>query len=263
MPKLLFRAKSWKWLIVYSLMAGILSSLMVSCGSKATRPVLPQSEQFVLAKKYYDKKKYRPAAEEFQKLIFNYPGATVIDTALYYLANSYFHQEDYATAAGEFKKILSNYANSTWLDEAAYMVAMSDLKQSAPAELDQKFTWLALDEFNEFVETYPDSPLVTEAKNRISELRNKLAKKSYKNGYVYLRTKDYTAALLYFKEILDNYPDTVWAKQALFQIAEVNRFQNKIPEAIEVYKRFLELYPKDKLAAKCKERLSELENKKS
>ncbi len=263
MTKSLFRTPSGKLFVIHIVFLCLLSILIVGCSSKATRPVLPLAEQLALAKKYYDKKKYRQAAEEFQKLIFNYPGATTVDTAVYYLGNSYFKQEDYATAAGEFKKILSNYPNSTWLDEAAYMVAMSDLKQSAPAELDQKFTWLALDEFNEFVETYPDSPLVAEAKNRISELRNKLAKKSYKNGYVYLRTKDYTAALLYFKEILDNFPDTVWAKQALFQIAEVNRFQNKIPEAIEVYKRFLELYPKDKLASQCKERLSELENKKS
>ncbi len=263
MAKSRFKGCCLKSLYIPSVTAVLLSSLILGCGSKTVRPVLPQAEQYSLAKKYYDKKKYRQAVEEFQKLIFNYPGATVVDTALYYLGDSYFRQEDYAAAAGEFKKILSNYPNSAWLDEAAYMVAMSDLKQSAPAELDQKFTWLALDEFNEFVESYPDSPLLPEAKNRISELRNKLAKKSYKNGYVYLRTKDYPAALIYFKEILDNYPDTIWAKQALFQIAEVNRFQNKIPEAIEVYKRFIELYPKDKLAAKCKERLSELESKKS
>ena len=263
MPRLLFRERAVKFPLVYSVLLAIFLGLWAGCGGKAVRPVLPLQEQFTLAKKHYDQKKYRQAIEEFQKLIFNYPGATVVDTAIYYLANSYFNQEDYATAAGEFKKIVSNYPNSTWLDEAAFMVALSDMKQSAPAELDQQFTLLALDEFNEFVETYPNSPLIPEARKKILELRNKLAKKTYKNGYLYLRTKDYPAALLYFKEVLDNYPDTVWAKEALFQIAETNRLQNKILEALEVYKRFVELYPHDKLAAKCKEKIAELENKKS
>ena len=263
MLKLRFRLKSINHFLVYSVLMAVLVGLLSGCGGKAVRPVLPLSEQYTLAKKHYDQKKYRQAIEEFQKLIFNYPGATVVDTAIYYLANSYFNQKDYATAAGEFKKILTNYPNSTWLDDAAFMVALSDMKQSAPAELDQQFTILALDEFNDFVETYPDSPLVPQAREKISELRNKLAKKTYKNGYLYLRTKDYPAALLYFKEVLENYPDTVWAKEALFRIAEANRLQNKIPEALEVYKRFMELYPKDKLAAKCKEKISELENKKS
>lgn len=249
--------------LVYSVILAILLGILTGCGGKAVRPVLPLQEQFSIAKKHYDQKKYRQAVEEFQKLIFNYPGATVVDTAIYYLADSYFNQKDYAAAAGEFKKIVTNYPNSNWLDEAAFMVALCDMKQSAPAELDQQFTLLALDEFNEFVETFPDSPLAPQAREKILELRNKLAKKNYKNGYMYLRTKDYPAALLYFKEVLENYPDTVWAKEALYQIAEANRLQNKIPEALEVYKRFVELYPKDKLASKCKEKISELENKKS
>lgn len=263
MPKLPFSAKSLKYVLIYSVFAAIFLGLLAGCGGKSVRPVLPLQEQYSLAKKHYDQKKYRQAVEEFQKLIFNYPGATVVDTAIYYLADSYFNQKDHAAAAGEFKKIMTNYPNSTWLDEAAFKVALSDMKQSPPAELDQQFTLLALDEFNEFVETYPDSPLVPEAKNKILELRNKLAKKTYKNGYLYLKTKDYPAALLYFKEVLENYPDTVWAKEALYRIAEANRLQNKIPEALEVYKRFVELYPKDKLASKCKEKISELENKKS
>lgn len=263
MPKLMFRAKSLKYPLVYSVITAFLLGLLYGCGGKSVRPVLPLQEQFVLAKKYYDQKKYRQSVEEFQKLIFNYPGATVVDTAIYYLSDSYYKQKDYATAAGEFKKIVTNYPASSWLDEAAFMVALCDMKQSAPAELDQQFTLLALDEFNEFAEAFPDSPLAPEAREKILELRNKLAKKTYKNGYLYLRTKQYPAALLYFKEVLDNYPDTVWAKEALYQIAETNRLQNKIPEALEVYKRFVELYPKDKLAAKCKEKISELENKKS
>ena len=263
MLKLQPRAKFLKYPLVYSIITAFLLGLLYGCGGKSVRPVLPLQEQFTIAKKYYDQKKYRQAVEEFQKLIFNYPGATVVDTAIYYLAISYSNQKDYAAAAGEFKKIVSNYPNSSWLDEATFMVALCDMKQSAPAELDQQFTLLALDEFNEFVETYPDSPFTSQAREKISELRNKLAKKSYKNGYLYLRTKDYPAALLYFKEVLENYPDTVWAKEALYQIAEANRLQNKIPEALEVYKRFVELYPKDKLASKCKEKISELENKKS
>ena len=263
MPKSRFRVKFLKGLLVYFVLGSILLGLLAGCGGKSVRPVLPLQEQFSIAKKHYDQRKYRQAVEEFQKLIFNYPGATVVDTAIYYLANSYYNQKDYAAAAGEFKKIVTNYPASTWLDEAAFMIALSDLKQSPPAELDQQFTLLALDEFNEFVETFPDSPLVPQAKEKILELRNKLAKKTYKNGYLYLKSKDYPAALLYFKEVLENYPDTVWAKEALYQIAEANRLQNKIPEALEVYKRFVELYPKDKLASKCKEKISDLENKKS
>src|SRR5574341_1590032 len=105
MPRSLFKACSWKAVGILPVASAIRAGLIWGCGGKAVRPVLPQAEQYSLAKKYYDKKKYRQAAEEFQKLIFNYPGATVVDTALYYLGESYFHQEDYPSAAGEAGKL--------------------------------------------------------------------------------------------------------------------------------------------------------------
>jgi len=224
---------------------------------------LDAEDQFALAKREFEIKHYDQAMIEFQKLIFNYPGAVFIDSAQYLLGMSYYNQEEYPLAIVEFNKLLSSFPTSQLSDDAAFMRAFGDFKMSAKAELDQKHTLQAIEELQSFLDDYPASDRAKEAFDLLKECRSKLAKKAYKNGHLYFKRKQYEAALIYLKDVINGYHDTEWAAPSQFQIAEVYFKQKKFDQAKTEYQKFLESFPQDKLAKKAKERLEKLNSKKS
>jgi outer membrane protein assembly factor BamD len=235
---------------------------LMACGPKGPSLILDAEDQFALAKSEFEKKHYDQAVIEFQKLIFNYPGAIFIDSAQYLLATSYFNQKDYPLAVTEFNKLLSSFPTSRLSDDAAFMVAFCDFKMSARAELDQERTSKALEELKNFLDDYPESDRANEAQDLLNECRTKLAKKVYENGRLYLKMEKYEAALIYLKDVINEYHDTKWAAPAQFHIAEIYFKQKKYDPAKEEYQKFLEDFPQDKLAGKAKGRLETLNSKK-
>jgi len=235
----------------------------MACGPKQANLILDAEDQFALAKREFEKKHYEQALIEFQKLIFNYPGAAFIDSAQYLLGMSYYNQKEYPLAIVEFNKLLSSFPTSQLSDDAAFVRAFCDFKMSARAELDQKHTLQAIEELQSFLDDYPTSDRAKEAFDLLKECRSKLAKKAYKNGHLYFKRKQYEAALIYLKDVINGYHDTEWVAPAQFQIAEVYFKQKKYDQAKEEYQKFLENFPQDKLAKKAKERLEKLNSKKT
>jgi outer membrane protein assembly factor BamD len=257
-PTLLHFLKEIRFLVGIPLFFLILS---MACGPKAPSLVLDAEDQFALAQGEFEKKHYDKAVMEFQKLIFNYPGAIFIDSAQYLLGMSYFDQKDYPLAQGEFNKLLSSFPTSQLSDDAAFMLAFCDYKMSPRAELDPERTIKAIEELNTFLDDFPQSERAKEAQDLVQEGRSKLAKKAYENGRLYFKMKQYDAALIYLKDLINEYHDTKWAAPAQFQIAETYLKQKKFDQAKEEYQKFLENFPKDKLVGKAKKRLEKLDSK--
>ncbi len=259
-PSILHFSKDIKLLLCLSLFLLVFS---MACGPKQTNLILDAEDQFALAKREFEKKHYDQAIIEFQKLIFNYPGAVFIDSTQYLLGMSYFNQKDYPLASVEFNKLLSSFPTSQLSDDAAFMVAFCDFEMSVKAELDQSHTLKAIEELQRFLDDYPTSDRAKEAFGLLNLCRTKLAKKAYKNGWLYFKRKQYEAALIYLKDVINGYHDTEWAVPAQFQIAEVYFKQKKYDQAKTEYQKFLENFPQDKLAKKAKERLEKLNSNKT
>ena len=259
-PSILHFPKHVKPLLYFSLLFLV---LQMACGPKQTNLILDAEDQFALAKREFEKKNYDQAIIEFQKLIFNYPGAVFIDSTQYLLGMSYFNQKDYPLASVEFNKLLSSFPTSQLSDDAAFMVAFCDFEMSVKAELDQSHTLKAIEELQRFLDDYPASDRAKEASDLLNLCRTKLAKKAYKNGWLYFKRKQYEAALIYLKDVINGYHDTKWVAPAQFQIAEVYFKQKKFEQAKTEYQKFLENFPQDKLAKKAKERLEKLNSNKT
>ncbi len=243
-----------KWICL-----GLLPLLLSCAAARKETPVLGAEDQFALAKKEYDKKKYSSSATEFQKLIFNYPGAAFVDSAQYLLGMCYFQNKDYSSSVGEFKKVLSSFSESPLAADASFMIAYAHYKDSPKPELDQTNTLKAIQELKVFLDEYPENGHAQEAQELLFQARSKLAQKLYKNGRIYYKLKRYDAALIYLQEVLEQYSDTRYAAQARFLIAESYREQKKNDLAELEYRKFLEKYPGDKLARKVKSRLDKLD----
>jgi len=226
--------------------------------SKTVKSSLPCREQFDLARSEFEREKYSRAVEQFKLFLFDCPGANLVDTAQFFLSMSYYHEKDYPTAAAEFRKLLNSFPTSEFSDDALFMVGLSDFEQSAGAQLDQTYTLLAMDQFRDFIDIYPLSPLLAEAQKYLQACRDKLAEKAFLNARVYFRLKNYKSSRIYLDELLAGYPDSEWAGQAQFLLAESYRLESQGEKALNEYQKVLDNYTDVKLAQESHKRIQEI-----
>jgi outer membrane protein assembly factor BamD len=233
--------------------------LLLSCSPPPPAGKLDAEDQFLLALERYHQEKYEEASQQFQKLIWNYPGSDYVDDAQYYLADCYRNLEDYPTAIVEYGRLLRNYSQSPLAPSAQYHLAMCYFKQSLPPHLDQNFTNKAIAELEFFLDEYPQSDLVPQAEDLMLKARTKLAKKGYDNARLYLKMDSYQATVIYIEEILDKYGDTSWAVHARYLLGECYRHQEQWQQALDAYRGALEMSPPKKLRRQAEARIEQIE----
>ena len=202
---------------------------------------------------FYMEEDYTEAANAFDTVTRLGRGTDYGQEAQYYLAESYYKNQQYLLAASEYDRFVSLYPNDERRQEAEFKAAMSYYHQSPRYKLDQSATRNAIERFQLFNNRYPDSELVTESADKIDELRNKLARKTYEAAQFYVRTDQYLAATIYLEETIDQYPESEWAEKALVDLIKtyVTYADNSVPErqeeryskAVDTYDKFLQLFP--------------------
>jgi len=213
--------------------------------------------------KYYNEEKFLKSQAELQRLIYSFPGQPFIDTAQFYMSMSLYNMKRYPEAVGEFRRLLTAYPSSAFADNAQYQLGMCHYEQSPGYARDQEDTYTAIDEFSVFLSRYPQSDLADSARTKLNEMYDKLAKKTFKNGELYLKLHDYDPALLYFDQVRDNYPDTEWAHRALYYSGEAMLGLNRKSDALETFQNFVIAFPDHELSKKAREKIEKLQSPES
>ncbi len=199
------------------------------------------------------------AAENFQRIVTNYPGFHLVADAQYHLAEAHFCNGDYMSAIVGYQRVMDVYLSSKWVERAQFKISEAYFEQLRRSELDQTETYEALVRFRGFIEDNPDSPLVEEARKRIASCRSRLARKQYLNAELYFQQNYLEAAALTFKQVMRNYSDTPWYYEALARMGEIARRKEDPQQAKTYWEEVLEADNKDeKLKQKVEEQLKEL-----
>jgi outer membrane protein assembly factor BamD (BamD/ComL family) len=143
------------------------------------------------------------------------------------------------------------------------MSAKSHAKLSPKYQLDQTNTYKAIESFQTFVNSYPESNRVDTANNEFTQLRKKLEKKMLKNADLYYKTEMYKAAATYYKNILVDYPDTDDPDYIYFMIVKAydKYAKNSMPgkkaeryhDVSKAFDDFQYRFPKSKYLLEAKE----------
>jgi outer membrane assembly lipoprotein YfiO len=96
------------------------------------------------------------------------------------------------------------------------------------------------------VELYPDSPLAPQAEKGIQHMLEWLAAKDYLVGVHYVRRKAPDSAILYFKDVIKNYPETEHARESYLRLVEVYRSINYRDDARDACTTLHQKYPGDR-----------------
>ncbi len=218
-------------------------------------------ERFDAAIEIFEKKEYSKAKVQFQILTLNYMGTLIADKSQYFLAESHFGLKEYIIAASEYEKLVRNYPRSEFVDDAQYKLGLCFYELSPIYSLDQKYTIMALNELQKFLEEYPGSNLKSEGEKILAKCRAKLAKKDFRNAEQYRKSSFFSAAIIYYDEVLDNFYDTPYAEEALYRKGFCLMKLQKWEEAQQLYEVFLAKYPDSRFAESVKDDLRIIQTK--
>lgn len=232
----------------------LLSLLISSCSNYQKLLKSTDNEQkYETAIKYFEEKDYYRAIQLFDQLQPYYKGTEKAEKIAFYYAYAHYEQRDYILASYYFKQFATNYPNSRNAEEAAFLSAYCNYLDSPPTSLDQNVTLDAIKGLQLFIDQYPRSSRVANANELIDELRLKLETKAYDIADLYLKMEDYKAAIIGFKNLLKDYPDTRYREIAMFNVAKAsfyyaerstaNKQQERYQSAADAFDNFLASFP--------------------
>lgn len=207
----------------------------------------------------YAKKKYEKAIPLYEQLLTVLKGQQNVDDIYYKYANSHYLNGSYELASFYLRSFYNTYPASSHAEQAAFDEAMCYLKQSPRYSLEQTSTQKAIDAFAGFVNKYPKSTMMSQANDKVDELRAKLRKKSYESAYLYYKIGQYHAAAIAFENFLVDYPEYENAEKLNFLIVKsLKKFaegsysekqEERIKEEKAAYESFKSKYPNSQYMA--------------
>jgi len=229
------------------------------CGEQYAGP--PQDSpqgQLEYARHLLERGSYYDAISELTLFTAENPGSVLLDTALFYLGEAYFGRHEYAVAAAEFERLLREFPGSGHAPAARYSLGVAYDEQSLSAELDPTMTERAIEQFLLFMRLHPESQHVPAARERVNELQDKMAKKTYLSARLYMKLKQPEAARFYFDIVTSEYPGTQWAPKALYETGQAFEIEGNNTAAIGRYKELARIHPGSEEARLAQERLRDL-----
>jgi outer membrane protein assembly factor BamD len=221
--------------------------------------------------------KYDVARLSLQTLINTYPDSEYVARAKLAIGDSWYNEGGTAAMAqaeSEYKDFITFFPNMPEAAEAQMKIANIHFKEMEKADRDPTHARRAEEEYRQMILQFPDSPLVPQAKERLLEVQEILARREYLIGHFYYLRDSYAAAIARLKSVTDTYPLYSDADEALLELGaayekEIDLVRrSRLPEtakgalikgytegAVAAYDRILTRYPLEPRAPDARKRL--------
>ncbi len=222
--------------------------LLVISGCETPEKVLKSRDMMykeAKAREWYNKKEYFKCIPVLEELIGLMKGRQSVEELYYMYCMANYKQGDYMISAYHFKNFYDQYTSNTHAEECLYMYAKSYQMLSPKPELDQTYTYKALEAYAFFLSMYPDNNYVKETNEAVQKLRRKLEKKALASAELYYKTANYKAAATSYENLLRDFPDIDEVEKVSFMIVKANLkyAENSIPtRKAERYNHVIESY---------------------
>jgi len=241
-------------IVIVALLTGI---LMSSCSQY--RKVLKGTnitEKYATALALYQKDDFHRAMTLFDELLIYYRGTDTSEKINYYYGYCYYGEGDFLQAGYYFTKFTNTFPTSKYAEECQYMSAYCQYMYSPKYSLDQAISVDAIKQFQLFINQYPKSKYVEKSNEIIDELRGKLETKAFEIAKLYYKIEDYQAAVIAFKNLLKDFPDTKYKEDAYYYILissyyyALNSYENirneRLMNAKDAYSSLYAAFPQTK-----------------
>ncbi len=159
--------------------------------------------------------------EIYKKVVDNAPYGRLANEAQFSMGVAMKKAERYDEAIQTFQKILDDYPTSAFVDKAKFEVADCAYKASLKPAYDVEPTARAIKAFEDFSHENKDRSLSKEADKTIQRLKDKAAEKSLMTAQFYEKQGRYQAAIIYYKDVIDAYPESSFVNLAKSKIGSL------------------------------------------
>ncbi|MBD3320893.1 MAG: tetratricopeptide repeat protein [Chitinivibrionales bacterium] len=241
----------------------------VDAASKAKRRVREETRIYTMEEE----------KEELEEEGRDEQGGNTLEDAVKLIGECYIQLGKTDSARSQFSMLLNFFPESDNLDDAQKLIADSyakdgrlaaNLRDSARAAgLKKKYYTLAIKEYMNFVNVYPQSDLISDVYIRMGDAFTRLGRKEeaaeafstaldlakvteekakvqLKIGNYYRERKQYHEAIEAYKVILNTFMSTQVASNAQYLLGDCYRAQGDTAQAIEAYKNIVEYYKQSK-----------------
>lgn len=208
-----------------------------------------------------DKKKWTVAREYFKQIVETYTQSQYRPDAKLGVGDTYLGEgssESLVLAINEYREFLSFYPTNRRADYAQFKLAMSHFRQMRAPQRDQTETNDAIKEFQAFVQRYPNSALMPEAKQRLREARDRLDGADYAVGFYYFRARWYPGAIDRFKTLLKNDPEYSGRDAVYYYLGESLLKMKQQAEALPYFENLIKEFERSEYLVLAKKRITEL-----
>jgi len=230
------------------LAAGALLIAMVAlsggCGSKNKAAVTAGADAdkylFDQGQAALKKKSWLKSREYFRMIVENYPQSRFRPEAKLGLGDTYLGEntvESLILGANEYREFLTFFPTHERADYAQYQLARTHYEQMLAPQRDQTETRAAIIEYEMFLERFPDSLLIADARKGLQECRDRLSEADYQVGFFYYRARWYPGALSRFRAVLKENPTYTNRDALYYYLADTYVRMGAAPEALPLLER--------------------------
>jgi outer membrane protein assembly factor BamD len=193
-----------------------------------------------------------------QTLINTYPDSEYLAKAKLAIADSYYKEGGTANLALAVSGYKDFEVFFPFLPEATYaqmQVAMAHYRQMEKPDRDRTQALSAEEEFQIFLQKYPNDPLAPQAQQHLREVQEVLAEGDYRIGYFYYVKGDKRAAATRLATVASRYPLYSKSDRVLWMMGDIFEASEHKEVASVYYSKIVKQYPLSTLVPEAKDKL--------
>ena len=226
-----------------SLIVFLISALLIlSCSKKdkieATLEEGTIEEQMILAYKegleFLEKGDALYASKKFNEAEILFPQSIWAPKSSVMSAYSLYYYNYYGDAIFQLERHLKNYPNDKNLAYVHYLIAICYFEKLSDEKKDLAPLIQTQKKFEYIINNYPNTDFAIDSKYKLDLILDMLAAKEMYIGRHYMETEKWIGAINRFKNVINNYDDTVYVEEALHRLVEIYYKIGLIDEAKKV-----------------------------
>lgn len=207
----------------------IILFLLISCSSSTKITKVPKPDTVLSAEILYKRGldsfnngDYIKAIELLKKIETDDPYSFLVPKSILMISYIYYESNEYIQALESLKKFKNLYPINKNIAYAEFLTGICLYEQINNVSNDATPSLLALKQFNMIINTYPKTIYAEESKIRIDLIKEQLAGHEMYFARYYMNKEKWISAILRLQTVIEKYPTTIFAEEALHRLVEVH-----------------------------------------
>ncbi len=199
----------------------VLVSGVAGCAS--TPDVAPQQPLVEIYQNAYDEfndGNYDVAATEFARAETQYPSSPWAADALVMAAYSQYLDDDFAGAILSIDRFMRFHPGHSDVPYMLYLRGMCYYRQVSDVRREPGMSAYAMQQFQQLIQRFPNSPYAKNAENKILILKNYLAGKVMYSARAEMANQNWPSAISHLQSVVTGAQETVMTPEALYRLTE-------------------------------------------